>query len=126
MDLCASHKKNEPSAGLANCKHFSQYILNQREISLRTGNNVVMLQDSSILFVTNFVENPNGAWVIGKRFVQYTDLYTLPLKSSDIGIFMVERLSDFLRKYSISKLKTKYVAIPLEREGSYAVYLLIN
>lgn len=125
--VASSIKKTAgPAAGLLNVKHFSRYILNGRQLSLREGDNVVMLNDSSVVVISNFVQNEEGIWAIGKRFNQYTDLYKEPIKSSQLGIYAVEGLSGLPRKYSASKFMTKCVAVPFGHRSSYAIYPLIN
>ncbi|XP_026830024.1 uncharacterized protein LOC113563100 [Ooceraea biroi] len=122
----SSLQRASPTAELQGGSNYSKYIHNGKTLTLRDGDNFAMLHDSTIIKVINFYKNPVSEWVIGKKFVQYTDLYSVPLKSSKLGIFVVEKLSDLPRKYPVKKIRYKCVAIPLEKRGAYAIYPLVN
>ena len=85
-----------------------------------------MLEDSSVIFILNFVRNEEGDWPIGRRFNQYTDLYEEPVKSSQLGIFVVESLSELPRKYAVAKFLTKCVPVPFGHKNALAIYPLMN
>lgn len=121
------HKaKRRPTAGLSDGCHYSKFMINKRTVSLREGDNFVMLQNSSVIRVLNVYGNKDGLHVIGERFTQYRSLYTEPIDSALLGIFMVDALSTFPRSYLVQKIKCKCVAIPHERRGSYAIFPLMG
>ena len=107
--------------------YYSKISWKGRIVSLRKGDNALLLHNGSVVLAQNFFCNSEGVtFVLGKRFLEHSDLYTTPIVSSDLGIFQVSKLSERLRPYAINDVKCKVVIAPLKARGSYAMFPFHN
>ena len=75
--------------------NFPNFIL-----TLESPNNVCSLVDGSIVIVSNFIKvrenEKTEEFLIGKKFLDVSDLYEIPCKSSRLGIYKASSLSPLL------------------------------
>jgi hypothetical protein len=104
--------------------HFLQY----KSWTFRCNNTSdgwVMLSDNKLVKVLNFVQSPSGISIIGKRFTSPTNLFTIPIGSSSLGIYLTGSFSTTLQSWSIDLIKCKLLVLPLpEKQNSFAIFPL--
>ena len=71
----------------------------------------VILHNQRVVRVSNIVRNKEGVFLIGQRFMQKSDSFLHPLKSSRLGVYCVERLSP-LQRWSLTEVKCKAICLP--------------
>ncbi len=119
---------NGPVLDRCNGKQF-KYVTYKRWI-LKTDNRAdcyVILNDGNVVEINNLVQNSSGIYIIGKQFTAKSDLFCLPLQSTRLGIFSVQRrFSSPYRSWPISLIKSKALLIPTELNGNakFAVFPL--
>lgn len=88
--------------------HLSETIL---KCDKRDSN--VMINDC-IVKIVNFLQRPNSdeIYVLYKIFRNKRDLYTWPIRSSEIGIYIVDNAYEELNVSNSSRIKCKYVLVP--------------
>lgn len=114
-----------PTTGLLGYS-FSKFNINGRTISTLQGDNALFLSNNSVVLASNFIETKNGDFVVGKRFLRYTDFYVDPIPSSELGIYQADKLSNHFKKWPISMIKSKAMVLPLKSRGNFVVYPLCN
>lgn len=95
---------------------FKQFIL-----KLCEPDNCCRLRDGNIIIIKNFVLDNEASVVIGNKYKTLTDFYTVPCKSSQLNIYLIDNIGDLeswdLREVANKciklKFKNKYVVFPL-------------
>lgn len=97
-------------------------------VSISDGNNCIMVRERNktmVLMVRNIIKTNTGVYALVQRFRDYECFYTYPLKSSELGIFIVKSLSSTLERMPLSQVwtarkcilagltETSFVSIPL-------------
>ena len=85
------------------------------------GDNCFMLRGERIILAQNFISDGTDLFIIGQQFLDITDFYKVPCKSSKFDIFFVSRLSnlcywplkDFLCEGILLPYKKLNVFLPL-------------
>ncbi|XP_031350255.1 uncharacterized protein LOC116178316 isoform X1 [Photinus pyralis] len=57
----------------------------------------------------------NSTYIIGKEFLDYSDLYLYPYPSSELNIFEVQNLSESFKLWAITELSSKCIVIPYKQ-----------
>ncbi|EFN62126.1 hypothetical protein EAG_00312, partial [Camponotus floridanus] len=90
-----------------------QYSIFSREdftLSIYNPNNCCSLNDGSIVIIENIVTNAaNDLFIIGRKFINLSDLYTDPCNSSFLGIYKSTAKCENLLAWPLTFVKTKYV-----------------
>lgn len=58
----------------------------------------------------------NQIYIIGKEFLEYSDFYKYPYPSSELNIFMVEKLSK-IEIYPINEISGKVIVFPFRKKS---------
>lgn len=95
---------------------FPNYTLNTTK-----GNNCCCTEDKSIVSIENFVSYEGKIVAIGRKFLQRSDFYDNPCKSSDFNIYLVDRLSK-LQAWDIKDISCKMAKLPYK--NSFVVFPL--
>lgn len=82
-----------------------------------------VLIDGNVVIINNILQSSDGViYIVYKKFRCATNFYEWPIDSSDIGVFLVQNLSDRLYvsplssvfcKYTLLPHRDKYVAVPV-------------
>ena len=111
-------------------KQYKNVTFKKNFLSSCSPDSCVYLKDFSIVKIENILEIDQQAFIVGRKFVNKQDLYTYPLKSSHLHIFLVNGLSRlniwplelFLYKANllpISRSVDKFASFPLIMQSSY-------
>lgn len=103
---------------------YQKLNLNNRVISILQGDGVLILKNGNLVICRNFITSKNETYVIGHEFLEYSEMYDKPLKSSLLGIYLAGKVSPHLRKWPISEVRSKAVAVPFKNGHSYTVFPL--
>jgi len=106
--FCNQHLDG-PVIDNSNNIQYRKFIFKEFTLICDGKNNNVGLKGKEIVCIENIVYyNDTKIFIIGKRFEQRRDLYTLPCKSSILCIYEVSQLSDVYEMWSISDIVLKY------------------
>lgn len=92
---------------------------NNTILSLKEGDNAVITSNYDVIKIVNFVDTASGIFVIGKRFEKYRDLYTVPCKSSDLNIYIVQNLYEQPNKWHLSDILYKAILIQYKNKDAF-------
>lgn len=98
-----------------NCRSPQYTILEFKNFKIRISppNNCCRVKSGDILMVANICfDNKSSIVIVGRKFCIKSDFYTIPCKSSLIGIYEVQKLSNILEIWSIDDIDMKYVYFP--------------
>lgn len=102
-----------------NCRGPQYTILEFQNFKIRISppNNCCRVKSGDILMVENICfDNKSSIVIVGRKFCIKSDFYTIPCKSSLIGIYEVQKLSNFLEIWSIDEIDMKYVYFPYKQK----------
>ena len=90
--------------------------------------NCVMLNDSRVVIVENFVQFAEEKYIVGREFCNQQDFYLHPVPSSVLCEFYVSNLSPILQAWSVEHVKHKCVKLPTTcgNIDSFVVFPLIR
>lgn len=100
-----------PLCGLSGVM-YSKLHWRHKVCSLLSGDNMAILTDETVIAIRNFVTtHDNKKYVLGQEFLSYTDAYSDPIPSSALGIYLVEKLCDRIKKWPVQEIKCKAIAV---------------
>ena len=99
-------------------RYCSQNVL----LTNKSPNNCVVLKTAGdpVFLIENFVENEDGAFIVGRSFEEWGDFFDFPLPSREIGTFQVRELSKDLQGLSVDAIRGKGMKISL-KNGLFCV-----
>jgi len=112
VDLLYEHC-NGPVGDLCANAQFSRYKTEQYTLTLSMPDNCVCLSDGRFNLVQNIVRcKAMTVKIVVKMIESVSDFFTFPMRSSDVGVYVVGCLSDDLHYYCISDVLFKCVLLP--------------
>lgn len=69
-------------------------------------------------------DNKSELVIVGRKFCMKSDFYKIPCKSSLIGIYEVQKISNNLEIWSIGEIDIKYVYFPYKQK--FITFPLLN
>ena len=114
--------------GMTGVNQYRQYDSQKLFLSCDCGDNCVEV-DGKIGIVRNIMSNAqsladNSCWIVFSHFEQIESLYTQPMLSEKIGIYLLSKLSETCTHYSSRDVKRKYMLIPMASGIAYAGFPL--
>lgn len=93
---------------------FKEVIFSNFKLSINLPNSCCKLKCDSIIEISNFAycQKLSQAVVIGRKYNNVNNLYTKPLNSSLIGIYVVDDLSECFSYWPISNIHHKLIRLP--------------
>lgn len=79
-----------------------------------------MIKESNIVVtICNFVYDKimKCMVVVGKRFIDYCNIYQIPCKSSIIDCYLVKNLSSNIEIWPVKNIKYKCLTLPWSHDG---------
>ena len=127
-DTCLKHcHSNGPlPENVMNAEQFAKVNTSGFEISLKTDNNCVLLQNDEVGLVRNILQVDSSVFLVCNMFKTAVDFFDLPLPSSHINIYKVTHLASGLKMVPIKDVHSKCVILPLEGISLVAFVLLHN
>lgn len=108
MYTCTGPHTNGP---LIENKEGLQYTtLNMEKCTIKThieADRFLLTNSNKIVKVFNIVDQKNSIYLICKQFEDISTLFDKPIKSTELDIYVVGKLSDTLAWYSINDIKKK-------------------
>ncbi|KAI9552540.1 hypothetical protein GHT06_020388 [Daphnia sinensis] len=102
----------EPNnAQTGNGKQYKKANFKTWKLSSKKPNNCVYLNDLFNVIIENFVKHHGQLCFIGRQFEIRDDLYRAPLRSSQLGIYVVKK-PGHLKLWSLSHIKCKAFIVP--------------
>lgn len=74
----------------------------------------VSVRSGHIVKITDI--NLSTGCIFGQIFKELSEMFTIPLKSSRLGMFIVKDLSINIKQYKISDIKNKIMILDVENE----------
>lgn len=78
-----------------------------------------MTSKYDVVKIVNFVDTASGIFIIGKRFEKYRDLYTEPCKSSDLNIYIVQKLCEQPNKWHLNDILYKTILVQYRKKNAF-------
>lgn len=108
MGVYGIHNEGPVLSGM-NGLQYSTFSRADFTLSIHNPNNCCGLNDNSIVIIENIVANAaNELFIIGRKFINLSDLYTEPCNSSLLGIYKSTGYEN-LSAWPLTSLKIKYV-----------------
>lgn len=98
--------------------HFSDFVLSHNQ-----GDNCIKV-DADIAIVKDIVKQNDSIHIVCQRFQKTESFYTYPCDSSALGCHRVSVLQDKTEMVPLSSVKQKYVLLPENENGFFAIPLL--
>lgn len=103
-----THNAGPILPGINGCQ-YSRFSRTDFILSIYNPNNCCGLNNGSIVTIENIVTNAaNELFIIGRKFINLTDLYTEPCNSSLLGIYKSTECENLLA-WPLTSVRTKYV-----------------
>ena len=83
------------------------------ELKCKEPDNCVMLTDSRVIIVQNFVQFNDQKYVVGRVFLTQQDYYLRPVPSSVLYEFKVSNLSEIVHAWNVEDIMYKCVKLPV-------------
>ena len=115
-----------------NADNGRQYrVLHYKSMLLKcdAANSCVILNDETVVKISNFIEHNNSISIIGQEFNNRLKmgLFSKPLKSSKLGIYSVQLSSISCNKsWPLTAIKFKAACIPHSTKNNYAIFPLMH
>lgn len=125
FSLCREHN-NGPLLSLCGMQYekavFPNFIL-----TIKSPNNVCCLNDGSIVIIFNFLkvqtDHTTDLVIIGKKFLNLSDLYEKPCKSSLLGIVKSSEFSP-MSSWPLNNIRKK--CISFQMSNSFAIFPILH
>jgi len=117
-DVKREHNSGPLVVGVLYCKQYREVQLTDFVVKMYSPDNCVMYR-SKIGLVANIVSDGHSVSIIVQKFASMKAFFRKPLKSSDIGIFKVSKLSKHMEICMISDIQRKYALFPYRASGKY-------
>jgi hypothetical protein len=99
--------------------------LSKFDLTLECGDNCVMVSDKTFVKIENFVSLFEKPYVIGRKFVELSNLYPAPFDSTMFDIYKC-KLSIELDSWPVEDVKHKMYLMPLIGTDQFAVFPIEN
>jgi hypothetical protein len=99
--------------------------LSKFDFPLECGDNCVMVSDETIVNIENFVSLFEKPYVIGKKFLELSNLYPAPFDSTLLEIHKCKVFIE-LDSWPVEEMKHKIYLMPLTRTDRFAVFPIKN
>ena len=114
--LKKKHYEGHSTAKSCNGKQYKMLLFRSWTICTKNKSDCYVIlhnkrHNKRVVRVSNIVKNEEGIFLIGQRFMQKSDSFLHPLKSSRLGVYCVERLSP-LQRWSLTEVKCKAICLP--------------
>ncbi len=87
-------------------------------LTCKAPDNVVYLQDLSIVTIDNLVKLENGEeYVVGRKFRSKSDLYMYPCASSYIDVFKIHSPCNEACAWPLNEVKCKAMKLKIPNDG---------
>lgn len=96
-------------------QQFKKAKINNSIITITNPDNYCMIKESNIVVtICNIVYDKTMKCmvILGKKFIDYYDIYQTPCKSSTIDCYLVKNLSLNIEIWPIKNIKYKCLALP--------------
>lgn len=113
------HTSGPMVVGVLHCKQYRQLQLTDFVIKMNSPDNCIMYGSSKIGLVANIVSDGNVVSVVVQKFGSVKAFFSKPLKSSDIGIFKVSKLSRHMEICLTTDIQRKYVILPYHNDRKW-------
>ena len=124
QEMQNEHTDGPVPTGLTVKKQFDKMQFNVFLVKRSTGNNCIQLRNKEIVLVENIVLEEHGdIFIVYKRFRSQTDLFSYPLLSSKLDIFLMSTLKNELLLTKSTNVLRKCVLLPC-KEGFAGIPLL--
>jgi len=117
-DVKREHFSGPMVVGVLHCKQYRQVQLTDFVVKVDSPDNCVMYR-SKIGLVANIVSDGLSVSIIVQKFASMKAFFSKPLKSSDIGIYKVSKLSKHMEICMISDIQRKYALLPYRASRKY-------
>lgn len=91
---------------------FKRYNWHGSVLSVKKGDNCVILKSGKVFVIKNFVLNSTGSYVVGNWFRNKSSAYRYPCDSTRFGIHIVSRLTGRPEAMSIDDVQWKGILLP--------------
>lgn len=129
VNLCKKlHFDGPVPCGMTDMDQYRQYDSSKLFLSCDCGDNCVEVA-GKIGVVRNILTNAasaadNSCWIVFSHFEQMESLYSYPVLSEKLGIYLLSKLSESCTQYSLSDVERKYLLIPMASGTAYAGFPL--
>lgn len=106
------HQNGPNLAGVANCKQYKEVQLAKYVLNINTSNNCISYHESQIGLIRNICSDGHFVFLIFQLFHKKNSVFTSPLSSADVGIFIPSDLSRELHIVLVAEITCKYVLLP--------------
>lgn len=98
------------------------------KLSTTEPDNCIMLRDTRVVLVDNFVQYEDQKYVIGRELRNQNDFYVRPVHSSVLSEYCVSNLSSVRQVWNVEHIQHKCVKLPssYQNEDSFVVFPLIR
>lgn len=125
MEHCSGPLTADCSIG----KQFKKIIFLQKKLTFTKNSHssrdsYFITKDFIVVEIQNIVKTDEGIFLIGRQFLDYSDLYDYPLHSSELNIHIVSKLDTSLSKWSLNSVKSKCILLPYKKEKFVALPLI--
>jgi len=117
-DVKREHFSGPMVVGVLHCKQYRQVQLTDFVVKVDSPDNCVMYR-SKIGLVANIVSDGHSVSIIVQKFASMKAFFSKPLKSSDIGIYKVSKLSKHMEICMIADIQRKYALLPYRASRKY-------
>jgi len=115
---------------LSSSKQFKKLCFLNSYITTKIPDNCVFIRGGSpiVILIENIVQLYSHIYLIGRRYLKYSDLYTYPFVSSTLNEIVVSELSTTLESFQYNNVQFKAVHVPtaFPQAGSFYVSPLLN
>lgn len=98
--------------------HFSDFVLSPKQ-----GDNCIKI-DTDIAIIKDIIKQNESVHIVCQRFQKTESFYTYPCDSSALGCYRVSVLQEKTEIVPLSSVKHKYVLLPENDNGFFAIPLL--
>jgi len=124
-DVKVEHTDGAVVSGLLHCKQYRELQSNSFTVKLNSADSCIMY-GKSIGLVSNIFSDGETVTVIALKFKRMKHLFSKPLRSTDIGIYVVSKLSSQFDLCPLSEIHCKYVLLPYHRDSKWVAIPLIH
>ncbi|KAK4884922.1 hypothetical protein RN001_001193 [Aquatica leii] len=114
-------------------KQYKKIVIKESKMSLSINSYnvadsyVSLKNDTKIIEIHNIIQKNNNVIIVGKAFTEYSSLYTYPINSSDLNIYVLRKLSDVVHVWPISDIGGKCIVYHNTNEhDSFTCFPLIH
>jgi len=111
--------------GLLNCKQYRELHANGFTVKLNSADSCIMC-GNTIGVVSNIFSDGETVTVVVLKFKRVQHFFSKPMRSTDIGIYLVSKLSNQFDLCPLSSIQCKYVLLPYRSDKKWVAIPLIH